>query len=374
MKIAWIVPGFSGDESDWCIPALLDLARTLATRHELHVFALHYPFRRELYSVFGACVHAIGGANRRRWRLPAILNAAASDVAREHRQGRFDALHAFWVYEPGIIAAWLKRRLGVRVIVTVAGGELVNLSGIGYGLAGPSWRLRLMRWAMQQADVVTAGSSGLLDSVRKVTGCDAGHLAFVPLGVDTAMFHPAGRRPETPAVLVNVGALQAVKGHADLIRAFRFAVDREPNVRLRIVGAGELRAELEALSAELNLNDDVHFVGELRHDQLPDVYRRATMFVQASYHEAQGMAVLEAAACGLPIVGTRVGALADLAPDAAVATPPGDPIRLGQNILTVLSDPLRLQALGHAARDRAQKIYSLEASVARFESLYGLEL
>jgi len=373
MKIAWIVPGFSSDERDWCIPALLDLARTLAARHELHVFALHYPFRRNRYSVFGARVHAIGGANRRGWRLPAILNAAASEVAREHRQSRFDALHAFWVYEPGIIAAWLKRRLGVRVIVTVAGGELVNLPGIAYGLAGRRWLLRLMRWAMRQADVVTAGSSGPLDDVRSVAGRDASRIALAPLGVDMAMFHSAGRRPETPAVLVNVGSLQAVKGHADLIRAFRFVVDRESNVRLRIAGAGELRAELEALSAELNLHDHVQFVGEVRHDQLPDVYRRATMFVQASYHEAQGMAVLEAAACGLPIVGTRVGALADLAPDAAVATPPGDPIRLGQNILTVLSDPARLRALGHAAQDRAQKIYSLEASVARFESLYGPE-
>src|SRR3990172_640723 len=369
-----MVPGLHSDENDWCIPALLHLARALASRHEVHVFALHYPYRRDHYSVFGAHVHAIGGENRRGWRLPAILNAAASEGAREHRQSRFDALHAFWVYEPGIIAAWLKQRLGVRVIVTAAGGELVSLPAIAYGLAGRRWLLRLMRWAMRQADVVTAGSSGPLDVVRSVTGRDASRIAFAPLGVDTAMFHSAGRRLETPAVLVNVGALQAIKGHADLIRAFRFVVDREPNVTLRIAGAGELRAELEALSAELNLYDRVQFVGEVRHDQLPDVYRRATMFVQASYHEAQGMAVLEAAACGLPIVGTRVGALADLAPDAAVATPPGDPILLGQNILTALGDPARQQALGHAAQDRAQKIYSLEASVARFESLSDLEL
>jgi glycosyltransferase involved in cell wall biosynthesis len=374
MRIGLIVPGFSSDENDWCIPALLHLARALAARHEVHVFALHYPYRRERYFVFDACVHAMGGANRRGWRLPAILNAAANEVAREHRQNPFDALHAFWVYEPGVIAAWLKRRLGVRVIVTVAGGELVRLPALAYGLAGRRWLLRLMRWAMRQADVVTAGSSGLLGVVRSVTSHDAGRTAFAPLGVDTVMFHSAGRRPETPTVLVNVGALQAVKGHADLLRAFRFVVDREPNVTLRIAGVGELRAELETLSAELNLYDRVQFVGEVRHDQLPDVYRRATMFVQASYHEAQGMAVLEAAACGLPIVGTRVGALADLAPDAAVATPPGDPIRLGQNILTVLSDAASLQALGHAAQDCAQKIYSLEASVARFESLYGLDL
>jgi len=258
----------------------------------------------------------------------------------------------------------------VRVIVSVAGGELAHAPGVGYGLAGRRWRLRLMRWAMRQADVVTAGSSGLLESVREAVGGDAGRIVFAPLGVDTAMFHDTGRGRDTPPVLVNVGSLQAVKGHADLIQALRFVVDRQPGVRLRIVGAGELRAELEALSVELSLHDHVQFAGAVRHEQLPDVYRRSTMFVQASYHEAQGMAVLEAAACGLPIVGTRVGALADLAPDAAVATPPGDPIRLGQNILVMLADLERLQALGRTAQDRVRETYSLQASVARFELLY----
>ncbi|HET7091237.1 MAG TPA: glycosyltransferase, partial [Anaerolineae bacterium] len=158
MRIGLIVPGFSSDENDWCIPALLHLARALAARHEVHVFALHYPYRRDHYSVFGARVHAIGGANRRGWRLPGVLKAAANEIVLEQRRGRFDVMHAFWVYEPGLIAAWLKRRLGVRVIVTVAGGELVNLPGIAYGLAGRHWLLRLMRWAMRQADVVTVGS------------------------------------------------------------------------------------------------------------------------------------------------------------------------------------------------------------------------
>lgn len=387
MKIAWIVPGFSSDERDWCIPALLDLARAMAARHEVHVFALHYPYRRDRYSVFGARVHAIGGANRRGWRLPGAWNALLREVTHEHRAAGFDALHAFWAYEPGVLAAWLKRRLGVRTIVSLAGGELIDLPEIGYGYGGRRLLMRAMRWAMRQADAVTAGSRGLLNSYQLPvirgdysTRSEAewwgpgvrSKFMFAPLGVDTTLFTPQGRHLEVPpTTLINVGSLQPVKGQADLIRAFRFVVDRQAETRLSIVGSGPLRAELESLVHELNLASWVSFAGEVRHEQLPDIYCEAAVFVQASLHEAQGMAVLEAAACGAPIVGTLVGALADLAPDAAVTSPPGDPLGLAQAILSVLDDPARRQALSQAARARVEQVYSLEAAADRFRAIYA---
>ncbi|HET7034455.1 MAG TPA: hypothetical protein VFI42_02130, partial [Thermomicrobiaceae bacterium] len=61
MKLALILPGFSAAEDDWCIPALLDLARVLAPEVELHVFPLRYPPRRGRYRIYGATVHPLGG-------------------------------------------------------------------------------------------------------------------------------------------------------------------------------------------------------------------------------------------------------------------------------------------------------------------------
>jgi glycosyltransferase involved in cell wall biosynthesis len=230
--------------------------------------------------------------------------------------------------------------------------------------------MQAMRWALRKADVVTAGSIGLLEKVRSVAHLDQDRTTFAPLGVDVAMFTPEGGRRETTPTIINVGSLQPVKGQGDLIRAFRFVIDREPNARLAIVGDGPLRAELETLVVQLQLADRVSFAGDVRHERLPDLYHAVGLFVQASFHESQGMAMLEAAACGVPIVGTPVGALADLAPDAAVASPPGDPIRLARAILSVLGDTTRCRMLGDAARTRVAEVYSLDAAMSRFGALY----
>jgi glycosyltransferase involved in cell wall biosynthesis len=82
------------------------------------------------------------------------------------------------------------------------------------------------------------------------------------------------------------------------------------------------------------------------------------------------MAVLEAAACGTPIVGTAVGALCDLAPEAAVATPVGDADGLAQALLDLLRDPDRAVQIGRAAQQAVARGYSLERSTDRFISIY----
>ena len=95
------------------------------------------------------------------------------------------------------------------------------------------------------------------------------------------------------------------------------------------------------MCAQLHLTAHVTFAGEVPHDQLSQLYRCATLCVQTSRHEAQGMAVLEAASYGAPLVGTAVGAIADLSPGATIAVPVGDEVSLARAIIGVLRDPAR---------------------------------
>ena len=79
MNIGVVLPGFSASEEDWCIPALASLIRRLGERHRVRVVSLRYPYERKRYSVFGAEVHALGGARVRGLRKFPLLARALSD-------------------------------------------------------------------------------------------------------------------------------------------------------------------------------------------------------------------------------------------------------------------------------------------------------
>jgi glycosyltransferase involved in cell wall biosynthesis len=365
VKIGLVVPGFSTHEGDWCIPALLDLARGLGRRHQVHVFSLRYPHRRGDYSVYGARVHALGGgAGAGMKRLP-LLAGALARVAAEARAGRFDVLHGIWADEPGAVAVAAGRLLGTPAVVSVAGGELVGLADIGYGGQLSRANRLLTRWALRSARRVAVGSRLLRQQVAARAGRSP---ALVPLGVDTARFYPDGQA-KAGTRLVHVASLTPVKDQAVLLRSFARVVAVRPEVTLDIAGEGPLRASLEGLASSLGIADRVRFRGALAHDRLPDLYRAGDLFVLSSRHESQNLAALEAAACGTPAVGTAVGVLPELAPPQCLA-PVGDAEALAEVVLRLLASPEERAALARAQLERVRRGFALSNTLERLLVLY----
>ena len=119
---------------------------------------------------------------------------------------------------------------------------------------------------------------------------------------------------------------------------------------------------MRAQAARLGLGEAVTFLGEIRHEALPALYGEHDAFVLTSHHEAQCMALLEAAACGLPWISPPVGAAADLARRHSASgwrVPPSNPAALGRAILAAADVPAR-QARGAAARAGVAQDYALE--------------
>jgi glycosyltransferase involved in cell wall biosynthesis len=376
MRVGLIVPGFSADAEDWCIPALRDLIQRLATRVDAHVVALRYPYRTSRYELFGAQVTALGGGQRTSLASLGLWQRALALLATEHRRRRFDVLHAFWANETGALATLAGRLLGIPTLVSLAGGELVGLPDIRYGGQLAATERAKVRLALGLADMVTAGSCGLLERARHWLGDrPAERIQHVPLGVDVDRFYP-DRSPSTdlPPCLVQVASLSQVKDQALLLRAAAHLRAVGQACPVELVGEGPLEAHLRALADALDISSLVHFRGPIPHDHVPAVYRRATLYVQTSRHEAQGMAVLEAAACGLPVVGTPVGVLPELAPLCGATVPPDDPGALARTIADLLADSSRRTAMGRAAQVRVEADFNLVHSAERFHQLYtGLE-
>jgi glycosyltransferase involved in cell wall biosynthesis len=385
MKIGLIVPGFSASEADWCIPVLLNLVRELARGHRVHVFSLRYPHWQGRYTVHGAQAHAFGGGLASGLkRLPLLIRALASVVA-EDRRGSFDVLHGIWADEPGFLAATAGRLLDIPSIVSVAGGELVGFADIGYG-GQLNWLNRWMtRRALHNAHRVTVGSrllgeraaahGGYPQDARPGGARLGARLAVVPLGVDTRRFTPCPQdaRPHGPGRLLHVASLVPVKDQATLLRAFAqvAAAQQGRDVVLDIVGDGPLRRPLHALAGTLGIKAHVQFHGSVPHQQLPDLYRSADLCLLSSRHESQNLAVLEAAACGTPVVGTAVGVVPELAPpDCTVAV--GDAEALADAIQRLLGDDEKRKGLGEMQREVVQRQFTLDCTVERLTALYRM--
>ena len=378
LKIAFVVPGFQKDPSDWCIPALTNLAARLSETVELHVFSLRYPAIRRDYRVGKVYVHALGGGAFGKTRVVGVslLRLWAQTLAameREHRTAPFAAIVGVWATESGWLATRAGRRLGMPSLVHLAGGELVRLPQISYGNRGEGLAGRLVASTLRAANMLTVPSATLGSALPGWVNREK--VRAWALGVDTTMFRPEeggeSGRPEarraSDFTFITVGSLIPVKGHEWLLDGLAELnrTARRGRASLQIVGSGRLRPDLEAQAERLGIKDRVRFVGEVPHDRLPDLYRKADAFIFGSWHEAQCMAALEAMSCGLPLVGPPVGAPADIAaasrPVTGIAVQERTPAALAEAMGELVSLPAEtLCEWGAAARARVCADYCLD--------------
>jgi glycosyltransferase involved in cell wall biosynthesis len=360
VKIALIVPGGvdrSGERR--VVPALLALIRRLATRHEVHVFALRQEPRPGEWELLGARVHNIGG------RLPRL--AVLSAIRREHIAQPFQVLQAIWSGACGLSAVLAARTLGLPSLVHVAGVEVLRLPQIHVG-----GRLT-MRGRAQEAVVRRAATLITANSAPMVAALEAlGRRARrVPLGVDLDEWAPCepARRAMGPARLIHVASLNRVKDQPTLLRAFAEVLRRGIDAQLDIVGEDTLGGAVQRLAAELGLARCVRFHGFLTQRELHPFVARSHLMVLSSLHEAGPSVMLEAAVCGVPTVGTAVGHIAEWSPRAALAAPVGDFRALADAIERLLADEdLRLRTAAEAARRAREE--DADHTARSFESLY----
>ena len=361
MKVAMVVPG-GVDRSGTrrVIPVLLALIRRLARRHELHVFSLFQEDTPGNWDLLGARVHNIGRTRTALRGLRAIVS--------EHRRGGFDVLHAIWASPSGTLAVLAGRFLRRPVVVHLAGGELVSLPALGYGeQRTPAGRLRV-RVATAGAACITAPSRSLVELAARA-GIRAERL---PLGIDPDVWPPVPPRPREPGRplrLIHVASLNAVKDPGTLLAAAAVLRDRGIGFTLDIVGEDAIAGAAQRRTTDLGLSDVVTFHGFLEQPPLRARVLRAEVLVMTSRFESGPAVLAEAAACGVPTVGTRVGMIADWAPDAALAVPAGDPAAVAEAIGRLATDDGLRMGIAVTAQLRAST-EDADWSADRVEDVY----
>jgi len=347
MKIAIVVPGGlhpSGQEQ--VVPSWLTLFERLATSHTLHAFALRHLEKPQSYSLRGFTVHDLGRPSApfgfSRWAQERALTSALAE------RGPFDLIHGFHADPAGLLAARAGRRLRIPSVVTCDSGEFVSIPAIKYG----SQRTRRGRAAVQEAcelagkvHVCTTFMGALAASHNVAT-------TVIPLTSVTsraATIKWQMRRDSDTFRIIQVASLSRVKNQRLLIDALPI-VREKIDARLDLVGEDTLNGELQAHAAAIGIGAYVTFHGFLPQNRVLDVLSRADLYVQSSLHEAAGVAVLEAAAAGVPALGTRAGYVADWNPTKAMALGDAIPESLADAILTLHADADRRRSMAALAR------------------------
>ena len=238
---------------------------------------------------------------------PLLMYAALERFLRRGVLGGydFDLIDAHYFYPDGVAAALLGRRYGKPVVVTARGSD-INL------IARYAIPRRQIAWAARESAAVIAVSKALKDRMIDL-GIDPDRIFVLRNGVDLEAFRltetsSTASRAEGAPILLSVGNLVAGKGHDLAIRALTLLEGAE----LRIAGDGPLLDSLRSLARSLSVEQRVRFLGRVPHERLPEVYGRADALILASAREGWPNVLLEAMACGTPVVATRVGGIPEI--------------------------------------------------------------
>ena len=280
-------------------------------------------------------------------RVPALLASLKPDIVHVHSLP--------------VPAATLFLLRVPRLVVSAWGSDVV-------------WRDRRKEqfypWLLRHATRVTATSAYLADVVASYLR-EPLRIDVVAFGVDADKFSPATARPLVP----HIGTLRHLEpkyGIDILVRSLPSVIEAHPTVKLDIAGEGGQRAELEQLITMLGLMPRIHLRGRIDHGEAPDFLRHLTVFANPSREEEFGVAAVEAQACGLPVVASRVGALPEvvLHGETGLLVPPNDPVALAKALVALLGDPERARMFGQAGREWVMERYRWDDNVAQMLGIY----
>ena len=306
-------------------------------------------------------------------RKPGLDWALVGRIGAAIRRHRLEVVHAHQ-YTPFFYAALakLRGRLPFRLVLTEHGRHYPDVVS--------RKRRTVNRWLLsRQVDAINACSRFSADALSQQDGFPPERIEVIENGISLGSYGRAtdpeearkelGLDPSTRYIAL-IGRFHPVKDHETMLRAFRDVRDQRSDVELLLVGDGERRQRLEALTEELGLSGAVRFEG-IRRD-VPKILSAIDVFCLTSLTEAASLTLLEAMASSLPVVVTDVGGNPEIVRDGreGLLAPRRDHGAVAKAILALLGDPARAKAMGEAGRARVEANYDLERTVSRYGELY----
>ncbi|MFI7488979.1 glycosyltransferase [Micromonospora echinaurantiaca] len=289
-----------------------------------------------------------------------------------------DVAHAhFWM--SGLATLHAARRTGVPMVLTYHALGTVKRRHQGARDTSPPGRIGFERALGRAADRVIVQCQDEVGELVRL-GVPRSRMALVPSGVNQQVFRPDGpvapRDSARPRILT-VGRMVERKGFQEVVRALPAVPDAECVVvggpPADLLPADAFARRLGALAESCGVADRVRLVGAVPREEMGRWYRSADVLVAAPWYEPFGLTPLEGMACGVPVIGARVGGIADTVVDGLTGdlVPPRDPRALGAAIRRLLADQVRRFAYATAALDRIRSRYSWKRCAEQLSAVYA---
>jgi N-acetyl-alpha-D-glucosaminyl L-malate synthase BshA len=354
-----------------------ELAHALADRgHQVHVISSDPPFRWRP-GVPGLFFEPVGVPSYPLFREPQYLLALATTIARVAEERRLDIVHAHYAV-PHATAAYLAHEVLARGdgawrpprTMTTLHGTDITLVG-----SDPSYK-RVVAFSIEQSHGVTTVSRSLKADTIAALGV-RNEIRVIPNFLDCVQYQrrfdvslrdelcPAG----CDGLLIHVSNFRPVKRVDVIIEIFR-RVRREVRARLVMIGDGPIRDQAERLATDYHLSDEVLFLGE-RQD-LVAFLSVSDVFLLASAQESFGLAALEAMACEVPVVASKVGGLPEIIENGVTGyvCPPDAVDEMAERAIALLRDGDRRRIMGQAAANIVRTEYCTDRIVPMYLDAY----
>ena len=349
-----------------------ELGQTLARRgHDVHMISYAPPFRLREFRP-NLHYHAVEVSSYPLFRYPPYDIALAAKIMEVVEETGLDVLHAHYAI-PHAISAYLARQMlppekKIKVITTLHGTD-ITLVG-----AERAYQ-RITRFGLQESDGVTVVSEWLRQETARIFSVDR-EMRLIPNFVDTDRFRPnrngAGRARFAESgqkLIVHASNYRPVKRVQDVVRVFARIREEFP-ARLVLVGDGPELPRASDLAEKLGVRKDVVFAGQ--QEGVEGLLSVADLFLLPSEFESFGLAALEALSCGVPVIATATGGLAEVVTEGKDGhlCGVGKVECMGDLALELLRDPERRQAYGKYARESVLSRFREERVVAEYEAYY----
>lgn len=347
-----------------------ELGKALAKRgHQVHFIVTDVPFRLGTF-IENVYIHEIDTATYPVLRTPPYDFSLAALMAKVVDEYQLDVLHAHYAL-PFAVCAFLAKEMASRDVKTVT-----TLHGTDVTVLAQDRSLKeVMKLGIERSDAVTAVSHSLIAQTRELfeTSRD---IDCVYNFIDTDVFYPeVGQQVRKSIsqpgerVLLHMSNFRQVKRIGDVIDIFA-RVHEQVNARLVLVGEGPEYSDARERVHRLQLDRHVDFLG--KQDEVAPLVASADVLLLPSEKESFGLVALEAMACGIPVVGTTVGGIPEVVVhgETGFLYPVGDVAQMAQSTIELLTDAKRYETLSKQARERAMKMFHVDAKVSEYEAIY----